>query len=132
MVPLHPRTRKQLEKLNITSGDNRHVHTLKPVSYLDMVALEKNAKAILTDSGGVQKEAYFANVPCITLRDETEWVETTKDGSNRVVGTEINEIIRGYHEITEVDSRASSSHYGDGHSGEKIIELLNSELNWRR
>jgi UDP-N-acetylglucosamine 2-epimerase len=77
ILPLHPRTRKQLNALSIHP---KEVQVLDPVSYLDMLVLEKNARVILSDSGGVQKETFFFRVPCVTLREETEWVETVETG----------------------------------------------------
>jgi UDP-N-acetylglucosamine 2-epimerase len=91
VFPIHPRTKKMIEYFglnNLLDG----ILVIEPVGYLDMIKLEKNAKAILTDSGGVQKEAFWLKVPCITLRDETEWLETVKCGWNRIVGSDVESI----------------------------------------
>ena len=92
-----------------------------PLPFLDMVQLEQQAKVIFTDSGGVQKEAYFHRVPCITLRDETEWVETEEAGWNQVVGANPESILSAYQRI---QPGSLISEYGDGHASEKIIERL--------
>ncbi|MFN0196365.1 MAG: non-hydrolyzing UDP-N-acetylglucosamine 2-epimerase [Planctomycetaceae bacterium] len=84
VVPLHPRTVNTLKKLNLFDNLTQGLTILDPVGYLDMVSLEKNARLIATDSGGVQKEAYFYRVPCVTLRDETEWIELIDSGWNRL------------------------------------------------
>ncbi len=91
VLPLHPRTRAALARCGIAPSDN--VQIIEPVGYLDMALLEKSAKCILTDSGGVQKEAYWLGVPCVTLRDETEWVETVDAGWNVIVGADTEKIV---------------------------------------
>jgi UDP-GlcNAc3NAcA epimerase len=90
VMPLHPRTRRQLE---MTGRSPARVRLIAPASYLDMLLLEKNARVILTDSGGVQKEARWLCVPCVTLRNETEWVETVQSGWNVLVGTDTRRIV---------------------------------------
>lgn len=86
VFPIHPRTRKIIEKLGISF--DQHVKLIDPVGYLEMIYLENVCSMVVTDSGGVQKEAYFAKKPCVTLRDETEWVETVESGWNRCVGAD--------------------------------------------
>lgn len=83
VLPVHPRTRSALERENLLREVQRHLRLIDPVGYLDMVMLERHARLIATDSGGVQKEAFFYRVPCVTLRDETEWVELVDLGWNR-------------------------------------------------
>ncbi len=131
VLPMHPRTKNTLgAKLNeIGSG----VRIIDPVSYLDMLILEKNSRIILTDSGGVQKEAYWANVPCITLRDETEWTELITAGCNCVVGSDTSAIIDA---VEKAENEAAngfvcntSELYGDGHSAEKIATILSKQDN---
>ena len=92
VFPVHPRTQKQLSLHSIMLCEG--VIQIDPVSYLDMLLLESMAHFILTDSGGVQKEAYWLQVPCLTLRDETEWAETLKSGWNSLVGADTQRILR--------------------------------------
>jgi len=124
ILPLHPRTKKMMGAYRLFPG-SRRIRFIEPVSYLDMVTLEKNATAILTDSGGVQKEAYWFGIPCFTLREETEWVETVKSGWNVLVGIEPKKIVR---EIIHLEKRRLSKKgtgiFGDGKASEKIIQVL--------
>jgi UDP-N-acetylglucosamine 2-epimerase len=90
--PVHPRTRLKLDEIHLNPGP--HIHMIEPVGALEMARLESAARVILTDSGGVQKEAFWLHVPCITLRDETEWVETVEAGANHLCGTDPDKIIK--------------------------------------
>ena len=122
LLPLHPRTIGYLEKYDLSFCDN--VKVIEPVSYLEMVALENNAQVILTDSGGVQKEAYFHAVPCITLRDETEWVETVESGWNTLTGADKQKIIAAVVEQKQLRDVAPAAIYGDGRAAQTITHLL--------
>jgi UDP-GlcNAc3NAcA epimerase len=122
IVPLHPRTRQLLDSAASTPRISR-ISIIDPVGYLDMVTLERSAAVIATDSGGVQKEAYFHRVPCVTLRDETEWVELVELGWNRLAPpdeTDVASVIR------EAKGRLGQpGHpYGNGHAAESIVDLL--------
>jgi UDP-N-acetylglucosamine 2-epimerase (non-hydrolysing) len=120
IFPIHPRTRKQFEKLKIHKFEN--IKIINPVSYFDMLVLEKNAKKIVTDSGGVQKEAYWLKVPCVTLRENTEWVETIKTGWNSLVGINRNKILRA---IKEPNLKMKRYIFSDnGKSIFKIIKII--------
>lgn len=121
VLPVHPRLRKRMDEFKLRFPEN--VITIDPVGYLDMVRLEQSACLIATDSGGVQKEAYFHRVPCITLRDETEWVETVELGWNRLVGASEEEITQAILNPSS-PSATSDSCYGDGQSGLSIVEAL--------
>jgi len=120
VLPLHPRTRKLLANYGLAAPPN--VSLLEPVGYFDMLVLEENADCILTDSGGMQKEAYLLGVRCITLRDETEWVETVEAGWNRLAGARIEAIQAAY--ATWFPRGERPALYGDGQAGEKICALL--------
>ncbi|MEW6096332.1 MAG: UDP-N-acetylglucosamine 2-epimerase (non-hydrolyzing) [bacterium] len=124
VFPVHPRTKKALKDYGLLDKleNNPYVIITAPVGYFDFLILEYHAKKILTDSGGVQKEAYFFKVPCITLRENTEWVETVKDGWNVLVGTNKNLIIQAVSAFNP-DSKQRDV-FGEGNASEKIAEIL--------
>ena len=123
VFPVHPRTMKLLETYDLLSTIERsNIQLIDPVDYLDMIQLEKNAKMIVTDSGGIQKEPYFYGIPCITLREETEWVETLTDGWNHLVGANAGKIL----EAMEMgpNSNKTLEYYGKGDACDKILQLI--------
>ncbi|RLB77729.1 MAG: UDP-N-acetylglucosamine 2-epimerase (non-hydrolyzing) [Deltaproteobacteria bacterium] len=122
IIPLHPRTQKIINKYGLYDLSLKYVQIIKPVSYLDMLLLEKYAKMILTDSGGVQKEAFWMKVPCITLRDETEWEETVEVGWNVVVGADKEKIVKAT-KFFKMGNPLPEL-YGNGRAAEKIVEIL--------
>ena len=95
ILPLHPRTRAALEGFGILVDEFTNITVIDPVGYLDMLLLERSALAIVTDSGGIQKEAYWMHIPCVTMREETEWVETVHSGWNVLAGTDTQRILEG-------------------------------------
>lgn len=122
ILPLHPRTRARMAAAGIHFPGN--VRVIDPVGYLEMVWLEANCRIVLTDSGGVQKEAYFHGKPCITLRDETEWVELVEIGANRIVGTSSAAIVQAYGQMLTCDISGTVQPYGQGHAAELVIAAL--------
>ena len=107
ILPLHPRTKKYMDDYNLSF--NKNIKIIDPVGYLEMISLEMNCRKIITDSGGVQKEAFFMNKPCITMRDETEWVETVENGWNIVVGTDKAKIVDGI--LNFVPNKAKAKYF---------------------
>ncbi|GAB3279118.1 UDP-N-acetylglucosamine 2-epimerase (non-hydrolyzing) [Larkinella harenae] len=129
VLPLHPRTVKQMELLL----DAEHLQSIKnhtqillipPVSFLEMIQLEKNAHLILTDSGGVQKEAYFLNKPCIIMRPETEWVEIVESGAAILCNADENRILQAYEYFENKPAITFQPFYGDGRAAERILKIL--------
>jgi len=125
VLPLHPRTQNLL-KMKVGSKLLESITILEPVSYLEMQRLEMGAKVILTDSGGIQKEAFFHGVPCITLRDETEWVETVDLGWNQLVGSDQENLFSAFNKSKDTLPNISSSVYGCGDAATKCVEHLMS------
>ncbi len=122
VFPAHPRTSEAIVRAGLQLSST--VKLLEPVSYLDMLALERNARLILTDSGGLQKEAYFFGVPCVTLREETEWVETTETGWNMLVGASREKIVQAVQGFRPRGKRPEI--FGDGKASQKIAKRLGS------
>lgn len=130
VVPLHPRTRKALNEPSNESvlkeiKSNSYIQVIEPVSFLDMIQLESHCQLVITDSGGVQKEAYFFKKPCIVLRSETEWIEIVDSGSGLIAGADEGKIIAAYHELMKkADSLSYPAIFGDGAAAEFICQTL--------
>jgi UDP-GlcNAc3NAcA epimerase len=120
VFPVHPRTRKALDAQHLSLGPC--VRAIEPVGYLDMLALEEGARTIVTDSGGVTREAYFLGIPCVTLREETEHVETVTYGWNTLVGAHPERIRRAIRDFQPIGPRPPV--FGDGDAASKIVEIL--------
>jgi UDP-GlcNAc3NAcA epimerase len=120
VFPVHPRARKMMERAGCRMG--AHIQLIDPVGYVEMVALAGSARMVLTDSGGLQKEAYWLHVPCVTLRDETEWVETVAAGWNTLVGANQQKIIAAARSFAPAG--APPSLYGDGSAAARCVDLL--------
>ena len=122
VLPVHPRTAKALDSLETPLKD--HIRRIDPVGYFDMLVLEENARIIATDSGGVQREAYYLGVPCLTLRDETEWVATVEVGWNKLVGVDLNMILESWFSFAPPVGHPPI--YGDGTAARKIAERVSA------
>ncbi|MBA3056438.1 MAG: UDP-N-acetylglucosamine 2-epimerase (non-hydrolyzing) [Rhodoferax sp.] len=122
IFPIHPRTKAKIEEYGLLDALGG-VSMIEPVSYLEMVVLEKNAEVIVTDSGGVQKEAFFYRVPCVTTREETEWVETVSAGWNILSGSDATRMIDAVEQHTRW-MKLDVKPYGHGDAAERIIDIL--------
>jgi UDP-GlcNAc3NAcA epimerase len=120
VIPIHPRTKSRIKEFGIKLAS--HLHLTEPVGYLEMVWLESNCKLICTDSGGVQKEAFFFGKLCLTMRDETEWVELVDEGWNKLVGTDPKIISESLWECTTPEVQKNL--YGNGTASIKIVDIL--------
>jgi len=127
VLPLHPRTRKAIESGGLLP---RHdgILLIEPQPFLDMLNLEQHAQVIVTDSGGVQKEAYFFGVPCVTVREETEWVETVQLGANVLVGVDPERIVAAFRACANRPRKGvpDAGPFGDGHASARIVALLSA------
>ena len=124
LLPLHPHTAKTVAASSVLQqiiAKAGNIHIIEPVGYIEMLVLERHAQLIFTDSGGVQKEAFFQGTPCITLREETEWTETIEAGWNRLAGTDTQRILQA---VSEPFAKQSILDFGDGKSAQQIIEIL--------
>jgi len=129
VFPCHPRTEKNLKQFGLWDMLTKKIKVIKPIGYLDMLMLEKNAKKILTDSGGIQKEAYIFKVPCITLRENTEWVETIEDGWNVLTGASKEKIVKMVNNFEPTNEQRDV--FGSGDASEKIMVII-KEGKWEK
>ena len=120
ILPVHPRTQKALSGLHLHFEDN--VRIIDPVGYFDMLVLEENARLIATDSGGVQREAYYLEIPCLTLRNETEWMGTVEAGWNKLTGADQNLILENWFDFVPPNDHPSI--YGVGNAAQRIVDVL--------
>ncbi|MFM7566847.1 MAG: UDP-N-acetylglucosamine 2-epimerase, partial [Flavobacteriales bacterium] len=133
VLPLHTRTRmKMTELLETDVADelrkNGNIHVIDPAGFLDMISLESNCSLVITDSGGVQKEAFFFKKPCIILREQTEWVEIVENGNAMLVGSSEEKLIDAYHQLTHKNDYTYPPFFGDGHASEEICRLIIEHL----
>jgi UDP-N-acetylglucosamine 2-epimerase len=120
VLPLHPRTRAAMGATGVEAGAN--IRLTEPVSYIEMLGLERNARAILTDSGGVRREAYFLSIPCVTLRTESEWPETLATGWDVLAGADVERIVTAAQRPRP--QTPPPPLFGDGHAADRIVEIL--------
>lgn len=122
IFPVHPRIKKMVNELN-EKNKYKNIYFVEPVDYLTMLYLTKNACKVVTDSGGLQKECYILNTPCITIRDQTEWIETLKNGYNILSKPEVNELYEKIMNAKIIDSN-KIHYYGDGHAADEINRII--------
>jgi UDP-GlcNAc3NAcA epimerase len=126
VFPIHPRTRARLGQIGALDGlQDRGITAVEPLGYLDMTRLVRAARVVVTDSGGLQKEAFLASVPCLTMREETEWVETVESGWNRLVGLRPEAVAAALRELpTPGETSPAAELYGGGKAGERVAAAI--------
>lgn len=120
VFPVHPRTKGKLAGIDLASN----IRIVEPLGYLDMLLLQENARVVLTDSGGVQKEAFFLKTPCVTMRTETEWVETVEAGWNIVVGTDPAAVVKAVEQFENKAPAPPAAYFGAGDAAVRIAKIL--------
>jgi UDP-N-acetylglucosamine 2-epimerase (non-hydrolysing) len=128
VFPCHPRTESSLRAAGLWERTTEQFAVTEPVGYLDFIRLLDAADRVVTDSGGVQKEAFFLDTPCITLREETEWTETVEAGWNVLVGTDVERIATALSQ--PFDLRDTPTPYGDGHAAHRVVSNLAAGDAW--
>jgi UDP-GlcNAc3NAcA epimerase len=133
VLPLHPRTKSKLEvnlneALHIELNSSPFIQIIPPLGFLDIIALQKNARLIVTDSGGLQKEAFFFQKPCLILRNQTEWIEIVKNGNAELVGSDSEQILEKGRKLIEKTDYSFPEFYGDGKAAKFIAEKLIEHL----
>jgi len=131
VFPLHPRTQNRLSNFGIWKRYKKisNLRIIDPVGYLDFMCLQKNSKVVITDSGGIQEESSFFNVPCLTVRDNTERPVTIIEGSNKLIGTSYTNIVSEYKKINK-NLKQSNIQYWDGKASSRIVRILKKEIGW--
>jgi UDP-GlcNAc3NAcA epimerase len=126
IFPIHPRTQKAIDKFNLKP--TKSLHTISPIGYLSMLHLVETATVVITDSGGLQKEAYILKVPTITVRSETEWIETVASGWNTLVKPDRKMIANTVQKARTMRPESHPDFYGDGHAAQRIVNALNEHI----
>jgi len=128
ILPLHPRTKRRLKEFNLSVS--KKIKIIPPLGFLDFLQLEGNAKLVLTDSGGIQEECFILQVPCVTLRENTERPETVEHGGNIIAGTNPEKILKSVQKILKKNPKHKEwqSPFGDGKAGERIIDIIDQHI----
>lgn len=127
IFPIHPRTKKMIDKVGLREI-TKNMMLIEPVGYFDFLKLLENCSLVITDSGGVQKEAFLLKVPCVTIRTETEWIETIEAGANIVAGIKTDKIKDAINKMKNKKIKYATNPFGNGKSSEKIIEIITKAL----